>query len=1103
MSPERGKRPKHRRRTESSYSRQSSHRKAQPGPNLNSTASATVFSELDHAKFASLRGQSQSNPRIQPIATGINPLYGGASQSNKLAVPTGTMRHIVDSNMPLVLPMGSTPSVSGFPQYPFYPIGISSSESSFSTFSIPIPQPVLPSPLAFSPQSLPFFAPTPIQSQLPIFGPLPSYGAYPYLGLPPSNPMNPSDLELAIRNLGYSGMVDSQAYLPYPKSQGYLTSIPGLNVPADCDGGSLEEKLSAAQSHDQFEFIAGHADPPQQDDQISPQGQPTPSMEACARDQGQSDQQQSLQQQPEATQQGSSKTAPPMIFEYGGYFFSEYLIFLHDKLDGNPVNCSFRLYFICTGGVQPKAPSGQHRSRDFLLHLPKFSKGILLRKSSLAKVMAVFACHVEQMINRLLVHCDDSQRAWLERSKLLINSYPGLKNKKPINGADLKLLSTCLDDDRRLSTDENDWPIELPTLEQQSKQDQGKTRRIIDDVHRHQFVCLEHFRVTKSRLVTDWLIDAVKMSGGVYNPQSASIHLALRTPGLSNQFFVLLRETTMIRQLQIVLPWDIELATLKALQDAIVRSSVVILQLDWSQSSASLSYSTQTVSISPKDRNQIITEIMSNQKLTEFTQTGYDDFIIEDSTGKRQDKLQKLDLGVSSWSRQESYCEALLRVYPNLQDFKLRVRDVKTMLSSVYKYLLNSARLHEALTRFEVVKSADEGFAGDSRGLIVFGPSNDGKDHKIILSVDVDTSSLKSSAFTTSNLNKLRSIRLSQLSELNVDQRWGLPTFFSTLILDAKVLSEVAINCPACGFGTIYGQIADVVSQKSSTQALVLRLEDPSCNSLMAKFNYKPELSINADIFLTEISTNHLGELLSSLGEIEYPSSLKKVVIPNNVECDVLEELAGVLAVSRRRQGKLTAKHGDERISGLEQLSVAMSNTPTSRHLDLLGDVVDQLDELGRLELAVDLSYDGEEGSARVGFIMKYLERMRTLWITSLNTEGWLSKLWEALEQDQFAMGHVKRMLGSLEELVVIYHPESASETATVLDSQHLESSGTDNLARILQGCSHLRRLYLHQFMLTMRSWNMILEAIPFTDLNELSFVGSNFESGQISRLLD
>ncbi|KAG0088320.1 hypothetical protein BGZ92_006323 [Podila epicladia] len=173
--------------------------------------------------------------------------------------------------------------------------------------------------------------------------------------------------------------------------------------------------------------------------------------------------------------------------------------------------------------------------------------------------------------------------------------------------------------------------------------------------------------------------------------------------------------------------------------------------------------------------------------------------------------------------------------------------------------------------------------------------------------------------------------------------------------------------------------------------------------------------------------------------------------------------------------------------SGLDEFSLAISSVKDSESWALIGDITRKSQEKSppsEIKVALDLECDPP--GPHTDFVRSHLLAITSLWCTSSNLEAWFQSFDDPGTD-------LKRLT---ELLLMFQRPQMATK------GQLLTRNGVEHMARFLSKCVGLQQLHLIDYPLDPLAWELILEAINFGALTEISFIGSNFGAGQINTFL-
>ncbi|KAF9302581.1 hypothetical protein BGZ74_005152 [Mortierella antarctica] len=611
--------------------------------------------------------------------------------------------------------------------------------------------------------------------------------------------------------------------------------------------------------------------------------------------------------------------------------------------------------------------------------------------------------------------------------------------------------------------------------------------RIISPDNGVRWVCTEHYRHSYSETVAKTFNTIVEVNSGTFDTRKGTVNITLRTSVLRKEFTDNFRLVDNIYELHLRLPSNTPLRDLNQFQAALVESSVVSLHLAFIPSSTIAEDATFANS-----KANIVARIMCNRNLEKVSFSKLSHFL-SNAAQIQEDlsHLKVLALDTLDVNREIKNLAELLSKCTELKEFYLEClgESVDGALAEIYKGIEPSVR-KLSLTALRI--SCD----WDSE--VVFNYTRTERD-VVNFTVDlVGRSFAQQDLFVHAFWSRIRKLRIT--SDILAEQRHL--DHLKKFIENADSLSDLELSCPAVDFIWTLQKVTSMFKLRNEAvsgkikrpKSCSLRLTDSQKHDYPTKENYlfapdflkqgaggnNPSRSIDRQeeqqkqsigIYLpTKIVAGSFFKFARELNLASLGPHLRSFTMPPKLDSSEVQLLESAI-----RSGP-----------GLDEFSLAISSVKDRKswtHISRITKKSQEKTPPSEIKVALDLECDP---GPHKDFVRIHLPAITSLWCTSPNLEAWFQSFDDSGTD-------LKRLT---ELLLMFQRPRMA------IKGQLLTWNGVKHMARFLSRCVGLQQLHLIDYPLDPLAWEIILEAINFEALTEISFTGSNFGAGQINTFL-
>ncbi|KAG0030192.1 hypothetical protein BGZ81_002960 [Podila clonocystis] len=604
--------------------------------------------------------------------------------------------------------------------------------------------------------------------------------------------------------------------------------------------------------------------------------------------------------------------------------------------------------------------------------------------------------------------------------------------------------------------------------------------RVISPDNGVRWVCTEHYRHSYNETVAKAFSTIVEVNSGTFDVRKGTVDITLKTSVLRKEFIEGFRRVTNVYELYLRLPWNTPLLDLSQLQAALEQSNVVSLHLAFI-----LSPSVAEDAMFANNKASIVARIMCNRRLEKVSFSKLSHFLSNaaqiqgDLSHLKVLALDTLDVNreIRKLTPEINELAQLLNKCTQLKEFYLDCHGESVelgTLAAIYGGIDSSVR-KLSLTTLRISCGGDSevvfNYTRTERGVVNF-------------TVDlVGRSFAQQDLFVQRFWSQIRKLRITS-DILDTEQRQI--DYLKVFVENADSLSDLELSCPAGEFISTLRKVTgmfklrdEVVNRKiKRPESCSLRLTDSQKHDYPTKENYlfAPNFlkqgagEYNPSIYLpTKIAKKSFFKFAMGLMTESLGPHLRSFTMPPKLE------LSDIDLLDRAVQSG----------PGLDEFSLAISSVKDRKSWTHISHITRKSQEKSTSEVKVALDLECGPGP-HTDFVRNHLPAITSLWCTSPNLETWFQ-----------SFDNSGKDLERLTELLLMFQrPQTATK------DQLLTRNGVKHMARFLSRCVGLQQLHLIDYPLDPLAWDIILEAINFSVLTEISFAGSNFGAGQIGTFL-
>ncbi|KAF9183329.1 hypothetical protein BGZ51_004089, partial [Haplosporangium sp. Z 767] len=308
----------------------------------------------------------------------------------------------------------------------------------------------------------------------------------------------------------------------------------------------------------------------------------------------------------------------------------------------------------------------------------------------------------------------------------------------------------------------------------------GNLYRIFTDDGHIKWVCLDHYRGSRRLAAMNDLRNSVAVNGGSYDEHYGRIMVTLQSAFIATHFYKAMVEAKFTQELRLVLKWEVTVADLRALRDALDQANVASLTLTCTPSSATGEL------LQRKKRADPLWQIITSPKIQAFTLLGYTGFFRKTTMEMAATELRVLRISeFMEWSKDGGRALALITRSPRLAELSLGTTNVNMAYTNIRKAVVGTCHL----TKLSI-------FAGDNDQLSV---QFDEDNTQTVVSMDLIVPSLSPDNSLLQTANCITSLHICSRSYV-----YKVYTPIRDLVSRNPHLTDLKIGCYAAEFTLIF-----------------------------------------------------------------------------------------------------------------------------------------------------------------------------------------------------------------------------------------------------------------------------------------------------------
>ncbi|KAF9584154.1 hypothetical protein BGW38_007398, partial [Lunasporangiospora selenospora] len=216
----------------------------------------------------------------------------------------------------------------------------------------------------------------------------------------------------------------------------------------------------------------------------------------------------------------------------------------------------------------------------------------------------------------------------------------------------------------------------------------GNLYRIVTTVGHVKWVCIDHYRENYRLTAVQQLRDVVEENEGTFIEETGHVNISLRSSTLAKQFYDALVKARGVQVLEITLQWNATMDDLRAFAAAVTAANVIHLTVDGQYfDGPALDY------INRKRRFDPIARLLSNGRIQSITLDGLGDFFkrVTDSSISIASQLRVLDFGWERYTRGNAFHSGLTTVLKHCHSL-VELRLYSYNLSSDFAFIAKNTR---------------------------------------------------------------------------------------------------------------------------------------------------------------------------------------------------------------------------------------------------------------------------------------------------------------------------------------------------------------------------------------------------------------------------
>ncbi|KAG0006680.1 hypothetical protein BGZ65_005235 [Modicella reniformis] len=698
------------------------------------------------------------------------------------------------------------------------------------------------------------------------------------------------------------------------------------------------------------------------------------------------------------------------------------------------------------------------------------SSGLIGGIEDVAKKHAFAKMIAGSVLDKTIKHIQQQQGSLGGRADLTSGDM-SLNEREPLEGADLRRLQSYL-------------------IRNDSEQELANLYRTVTSEGHVKWVCKDHYHRTYGASAVQQLKAVVKQNGGKFFETEGKIVITL-SKKQSKDFYEALSEAPGIQELDITLCWDASMSDLRKLEVAINRTNIVGLTVDGTYFKKPL-----LDLFNHKRRYNPLMQIISNLRIQTMELKSFGNFFrhIRISSSMKAPKLRVLSIETNLSFKEPSHLMRILELYESLVEFRLECNKIDGTFDELIKWVSDFRNLRKVVIWYR------------NKSLTI--TVNEGKIKEVEAELSLSTQRYTDGLVQFAN----RRITKLVLRPTSVTAKMREPLI--DVIQDNTRLSEILIHYHSMHALSMIAWIKDA---RCSTELQRLQLciavkpaahmahmEEPKCQDVITTIvDFSPthfdRFDMTSDVILKNLQKRpNMFDSWELLGQ--YAWSIERLYANSKFG----DEVARLLDQGTdRKSPKLKYLELNPRSltdTGIESLSRVIAR---SEHLEQFVLTLNNLDEererskLGPLlgQHRLELTSLTARGKAPIQWISRIAELCPTRAHMPNMEELHLTFLDDPLLPKDLAQW-IANMVSTPPALPPPLNRTSASGSNGCNSNRSSRNSSGPTTCRLL------RRIKLKYLRLSTKDWETVINAIDFTELEDLSFELSNFSERELQRLV-
>ncbi|KAG0370101.1 hypothetical protein BC939DRAFT_456497 [Gamsiella multidivaricata] len=195
----------------------------------------------------------------------------------------------------------------------------------------------------------------------------------------------------------------------------------------------------------------------------------------------------------------------------------------------------------------------------------------------------------------------------------------------------------------------------------------GNLYRIVTSDGHFRWVCLDHYREVIGITAIQELKESVAIHQGTFRESLSRVVVELSTNTAASQFYKFMEHARFIQELKIRFKWDVSTNDLKALQNAIQKSTIIRLELACTSTSGA-----STDILRRNKRADPLWQMIANSKLQEFILSDFTGFFSRASISIKKCNLRTFKTTDRvEWKKESARVLAFIEACPHLKDLRI------------------------------------------------------------------------------------------------------------------------------------------------------------------------------------------------------------------------------------------------------------------------------------------------------------------------------------------------------------------------------------------------------------------------------------------------